>query len=130
MNAFVARRYPQLLAGALCGGLACANVARVGGAAVLLLGVAIVAVPRVGLVAVLALAGWWWGSLRLDQLDRSALAASVGEAGRARVVVTATPRRGRFEIRAPAVVTEFARRPVHEPVMLELRSGQIGRAHV
>jgi competence protein ComEC len=124
VNAFAARRYPQLLAGALCGGLACANLARGGPGAVLLLGAVLVAVPRLGLAAALAVAGWWWGSVRLDQLDRSALVASVGEAGRARVVVTAPPRRGRFEIRAPAVVTMFARRPVHEPVLLELRSGR------
>jgi competence protein ComEC len=124
VNGFAARRYPQLLAGALCGGLACANLARVGSAAVLLLGAALVAVPRFGLAAGVALTGWWWGSVRLDQLDRSALVASVGEAGRARVAVTAPPRRGRFEIRAPALVTVFARRPVHEPVLLELPSGR------
>ena len=42
-----------------------------------------VADPR-GRVAALALAlllaGWWWGSARLDALDRSVLAGHVGEA--------------------------------------------------
>jgi len=118
------RRYPQLLAAALCGGLALANVTRVGSAVVLLVGAAILAAPRVGLIAALVLLGWWWGSVRLDRLDRSALAAHIGEAGRARVVVTASPRRGRFEIRAPGNVTRFADRPIHEAVLLELHSGR------
>jgi competence protein ComEC len=118
------RRYPQLLAAALCAGLALANVARLGSSVVLLLAAAFLAAPRIATIAALALAGWWWGSVRLDQLDRSALAPHIGEAGRARVVVTASPRRGRFEIRAPGTVTRFARRPIHEAVLLELHSGR------
>jgi competence protein ComEC len=118
------RRYPQLLAAALCAGLALANVARLGSSVVLLLAAAFLVAPRIATIAALALAGWWWGSVRLDQLDRSALAPHIGEAGRARVVVTASPRRGRFEIRAPGTVTRFARRPIHEAVLLELHSGR------
>jgi competence protein ComEC len=115
----------QLRAAALCGGLAFANVGRIGAGAALVLAVLLVGAPRsLALAGGLALAGWWWGSARLEHLDRSALAAHVGEAGRARVVVTAPARRGRFELRVPGVVTRFARRPVHEAVLLELRSGR------
>jgi competence protein ComEC len=115
----------QLRAAALCGGLAFANVGRIGTSAALLLAVLLVGAPRsLALAGGLALAGWWWGSARLEHLDRSALVAHVGEAGRARVVVTAPARRGRFELRVPGVVTRFARRPLHEAVLLELRSGR------
>jgi ComEC/Rec2-related protein len=119
------RRYPQLLAAALCCGLAFADLTRAGRGGVLLLAAALAAAtPRIGLLAALALTGWWWGSVRLEQLDRSALASRIGEAGRAGVVVTGPPRRGRFEIRAPALVTGFQRRSVHEGVLLELASGR------
>jgi competence protein ComEC len=112
-------------AAALCGGLAFANVGRVGTGAALLLAVLLVAVPRsLALPAALALLAWWWGSARLEQVERSTLVAHVSEAGRARVVVTAPARRGRFEIRVPGVVTRFAHRPIHEAVLLELRSGR------
>jgi competence protein ComEC len=124
VNGLVARRYPQLLAAALCGGLAFANVSRVGGSVALIFVAALVAVPRLGLIAALALSGWWWGSARLDQLDRSALFAHIGEAGRARAVLTGSPRRGRFEIRVPANVARFAHRPIHETALLQLRSGR------
>jgi competence protein ComEC len=118
---FVQRRYPQLLAAALCCGLALANAARVGALAVLLLSVALLGVPRqLALALALMLAGWWWGGARLDLLDQSLLATRVGEAGRAQVVVTGPSRRGRFELRSPGVVTRFAGMPVHEPVLLEL----------
>jgi len=93
--------------------------------AVALLAPAILFVPRAfALALALAVAGWWWGSVRLDQLDRSALAARIGEAGRARVVVTGPPRRGRFDLRAPGAVTRFSGAPVHERVLLELPAGR------
>jgi competence protein ComEC len=115
----------RLRAAALCGGLAFANVGRIGTGAALVLAVLLIGAPRsLALAGGLALAGWWWGSAGLEHLDRSALAVHVGEAGRARVVVTAPARRGRFELRVPGVVTRFARRPVHEAVLLELRSGR------
>src|SRR5262249_5054834 len=68
--------------------------------------------------------GWWWGSTRLDELDRSALLPQVGRAGRAVVVVTGQPVAGQFSIRASGVVRSFRGRPVAEPVQLELRSGR------
>src|SRR5439155_4588591 len=106
-------------------GLACANAVRVGAFAVLLLSVALLGVRgRLALALALAIAGWWWGSARLDRLDHSVLATRVGEAGRAQVVITAPPRRGRFEVRSPGVVTRFAGMPLHEPVLLELPNGR------
>ena len=47
-----------------------------------------------GAGVVFALAGWWWGGVRLDALDRSPLRAEVGRAGRALVEVTSEPRVG------------------------------------
>jgi len=116
----------RVLAASVCGGLAVANVARIG--AGLFLGcvaVAALAAPRTAAVAVcLALLGWWWGSVRLDRLDRSALAAHLGEAARVRAVVTGPARRGRFELRAPGLVTRYRARRVDEPVVLELAHGR------
>lgn len=117
---------PQLLAASLCGGLALANVARIGVALVgLACALAFLAVPRFAFVAVcLGLAGWWWGSARLDRLDAGALAAHLGEAGRARVVVTGSARVGRFSTRMPGVVTRFAGEELREATLLELAKGR------
>jgi competence protein ComEC len=59
---------------------------------------------RTALLAALALAGaWWWGSTRLDQLDRSVLAPRIGTADRFVVVTTAEARRGAFDLRQMAL---------------------------
>jgi competence protein ComEC len=115
------RRYPaHALVGALCLGLAFANAAR--STSPLLLGAAaLVALKRGVLIGLsLALVGWWWGSTRLDSLDRSPLAPRIGTAERARVVVTGEPRRGRFDRRAPGLVLRYGRLRPHEPVLLRL----------
>jgi competence protein ComEC len=126
-------RYPsQLLAGSLCLGLAAANVARVqtGLALVLtaLLGSAATASRRhrrFGLLAVaLALVGWWWGSARLDAFDRSPLTSRLDTAARVHVTLTGPARRGKYDVRAPAIVTVFAGRPLREPVQLKLPLGR------
>jgi len=126
-------RFPNhLLLGALCGGIAAANAARapaatLAAAAVGLLGAATISVPdrRLALAAVaLALAGWWWGSARLDALDRSVLLAEVGRAEQALVVVTGPPRSGAFSLRAPGLVVRFGRLRPHEGVLLELPLGR------
>jgi competence protein ComEC len=122
----------HLLAFALAAGLALANVGRLhaaalGVSAAAALGLAFVREPSHRLVllgAVIAGLGWWWGSTRLDELDRSALLPQVGRAGRAVVVVTGQPIAGRFSVRAPGAVRSFRGRPVAEPVQLELRSGR------
>jgi competence protein ComEC len=117
---------PQLIAASLCGGLALANAERIGGAtAMVLLAVAVAGCPRFAATAAcLALLGWWWGSARLEQLDRSVLVAHVGEAARVRVVVTGPARRGSFELRAAGRATRYAREAIHEAVLLELAKGR------
>ena len=114
-----ARRYPvHTLAGALCLGLAFANATRAT-TPLLLVAAAPVALKR-GLFVVfsVALLGWWWGSVRLDALDRSPLTAEIGTAERARVIVTGDARRGRFDQRAPGRVVRYGRFHPNEPVLL------------
>ena len=90
-------RAPHALVGALCIGLAGANVARVPSVhlAAGAIGVAGVAATANGpgravlLGVALACAGWWWGSVRLGALDHSVLAGSIGTSERALLEVTA-----------------------------------------
>ena len=124
----------HVLALAAVAGLAGANLTRLGpGAALVMLAGALAAVlvlaptgARLGLgVAVLLALGWFWGSVRLDALDRSVLRADVGRAARALVEVTAEPRAGRFSLRAPARVLRFDGRGAGgERVQLELHRGR------
>jgi competence protein ComEC len=126
------RLAPQLLAGSLCVGLAAANVARVQTAlallaAALLFSAATVSLGhrQVGMLAVaLVLMGWCWGSARLDALDRSPLTSRLDTAARVRVAVTGPARRGRYDVRASALVTRFAGRALREPVQLKLPLGR------
>jgi len=64
------------------------------------------------------LAGWWWGSARLDAIDRSPLTSQ------ARVVVTAPPRRSSFAVRIQAQLQRFGDLAVSEPILLELPAGR------
>jgi len=124
--------YPsQLLAGSLCLGLAAANAVRTQTALALVMAALLGALSasrggrRLGLLAVaLALAGWWWGSARLDALDRSPLSSRLETAGRVRVTVTGPAQRGKYDVRAPAVVTRFAAQELREPVQLKLPLGR------
>jgi competence protein ComEC len=132
MSERMLRHVPQLLAGSLCLGLAAANLVRAQTALALVVagllgGTAIAALGhrRLGLLAVaLALAGWWWGSARLDALDRSPLASRLDTAARVRLTITGPARRGKYDMREPAVVTRFAGRELHEPVQLKLPLGR------
>ena len=72
----------------------------------------------------LVLAGWWWGSARLDALDRSVLAPEIGRSAAATVVVTGPARKTPFAIRVPAEVRQFDSRPLRERVLLELPVGR------
>jgi competence protein ComEC len=91
-------------------GLAASDAVRVYDPAVLAVGAglvsAVLAPPewgRTALLAALALvAALWWGSMRLDQLDRSALASRIGTADRFVAVTTAEARRGAFDLRQMA----------------------------
>jgi competence protein ComEC len=124
--------WPTLLVASACVGLASANwleppavVAAVG--LVACVGAAVVTGPlgRAGaLAAALLLAGLWWGSLRLDALDRSWLVSQTGKWSDARVVVTGPARRTPFSVRAPAEVKRFAGKELRERVLLELPAGR------
>jgi competence protein ComEC len=119
---------PQLAAAALCAGLASANVVRVPAAvAIALAGLCMIGLrcQRVWAIsALVAVGGWWWGSARLATLDHSELAARAGAAASVRVVVTGPPRSGRYDVRAPALVTRFGDARVREPVLLRLPRGR------
>jgi competence protein ComEC len=125
-------RSPHVFALALCVGLAAANVARVGlvvavGLALAALGTAWLLVPprrRMAAALAVGLAGWAWGSARLDVIDRSALAPQIGTAERARVVVTGPPRPSRFDVRVPAAIRSWGGMRVAEPAMLKLPHGR------
>jgi len=122
----------HLLLAALCMGIASANVARLHGTGLADIAVcssclAAVVFPaqRPGFVALaLVLAGWWWGSIRLDAIDRSPLTPLIGTAERAQVVVTAPPRRSSFEWRIQADLDRFGARRISEPILLELPAGR------
>jgi competence protein ComEC len=131
VSRFVARWHRQLLGVALCAGLAAANVARADGPALLLLAAiaatASASLPgyeRLALGVALLLVGWWWGSARLDVLDRSPLASSAGRAALARVVVVGPARTGRYDVRADGVALRFGRLRPHEHVLLQLPRGR------
>ncbi len=124
------RHSAQLLAGSLCFGLAAANLVRAQSVLVLVAALfggafALARERRLGLLALaLALAGWWWGSARLDALDRSPLTAQLETAGQARVTVTGPARFGKYDVRVPAVVTGFAGLELREPAQLKLPLGR------
>jgi competence protein ComEC len=80
---------------------------------------------RLPVIAVaLLLAGWWWGSARLDALDQSVLLPRAGTAGPMLVAVTGPARRSRYDLRVPAQVLRFRDVAVREPVLLRLPSGR------
>jgi competence protein ComEC len=123
------RAPPHCLLVSLCLGIALANLARlptlVAITCAAAIGLAASSWRAVGTIAcLLALAGWWWGTARLDRLDYSALRAEVGRAERALVVVTAAPRRGRFDLKMSVRVRRFGLRVMDEPAQLELPLGR------
>ena len=127
------RNTQHCLAAALCAGVAGANATRAGGSMPPLVCAGLLALAaaangralRIGLlVAAAGLAGLWWGSLRLDALDRSPLHFEIGRAEQTVVEVTGPVRRGRFDLRAPARTLRFGRRKVREPILLELPLGR------
>ena len=91
-------------------------------------GLVLAAAPRSATLTLGALfvlgAAWWWGSARLDALDRSPLLAEVDRAARVSAVITAEPRVGMFNQRVFARVSRFGTRRVDEPVQLEFPLGR------
>jgi competence protein ComEC len=122
----------HVLAASLAAGLALANAGRIHAPLLVVSALAGLAalivengVARLVLLGVaLMMLGWWWGSGRLDAVDRSPLLAAVGTAGRAEIVVTAQPVAGQFDIRAQGYVRTFRGAPVGEPAQLQLKLGR------
>ncbi|HXY84726.1 MAG TPA: ComEC/Rec2 family competence protein [Gaiellaceae bacterium] len=120
----IRRRPAHAIGAALCLGLALSNGIRASSWILLVAALALALVARRGpvLAVALVLVGWWWGSVRLDAIDRSPLTPRIGTAERTRFVVTGQPRLGRFEMRLPATVLRFGELHVHEPVLAQLPS--------
>ncbi len=124
------RAGPQAYVVAIVLGLALADARRLAWAGALALaavvgtGSANASIRRASLCTALGLSGWWWGSARLDALDRSALLRRVGTAERSQLVVTGPARRGPFQLRLPAEVQRFGLLSLHERVLLELPLGR------
>jgi competence protein ComEC len=127
-----ARGSPHRPVAAVCVGIAAANVFRATSLGVVLAALTLGLLAAVangqhrpGLVLLaLGLGGLWWGSARLDSLDRSPLLEQVDRAERSLVVVTGPPRRARYELRVPATVRRFGALRVDEPILLQLPLGR------
>jgi competence protein ComEC len=118
---------PHLVAGAFCTGLALALALRATSIAVPAAAAALSVVALTDrrhralvLATALLLAGWWWGSMRLDALDRSVLTRHAGDTGRARVEVTGPARTSEFSVRVPVKVLRFGSLEPGERSRLEL----------
>ena len=134
MTALFLERYaPHVLAGALCLALALATAVRASSNVVLAVALA-AAVASVAvldrqsrlaiLVCALGAAGLWWGSVRLDALDRSVLQPRIGETGRGVLEITGPARRTPYRLRVPARMRAFRSLAVRESVLLELPLGR------
>jgi competence protein ComEC len=130
---FLDRFAPHVLAGALCLGLAAALALRAAGAWTLVVALAAAIATAaieddrrrlVALAVALAAGGLWWGSVRLEGLDRSVLAPRIGEVGPALVEITGPTRQTPFRLRVPAEVRTFRGVDLRESVLLELSLGR------
>lgn len=130
---FLERYAPHVLAGALCLALALATAVRASSNVVLAaaLAAAVVSVAvldRQSRLAILACAlgaaGLWWGSVRLDALDRSVLEPRIGETGRGVLEITGPARRTPYRLRIPARMRAFRSLSLRESVLLELPLGR------
>jgi competence protein ComEC len=130
VSRFASLPAPHVLAGALCLGLAFALVVRSPGMLVvgaLVLGPAALLLRNrrtAALGAAVLLAGWWYGSVRLDALDRSILAHEIGRVELSRLEITGPARRGLFTVRVPARVLRFGDIQPGEPARLDLPLGR------
>jgi len=121
-------RWPAILVGSACVGLVVStwvrpppSVQAAVMATTLVGALAAADVRRLALAAVaLACAGLWWGTVRNEALERSVLAARLGEPAPARVVVTGPVRRTPFALRIPAEARRFGTSSIRERVLLEL----------
>jgi competence protein ComEC len=77
------------------------------------------------LAAALLVAGCWWGTLRLADLDGSVLVEHVGRTALAHVEVTGPARTSEFALRVPIQVVRFDGLAVQELSRLELPVGRV-----
>ena len=132
MRRVVELHWPALLAGSACAGLAASNWILLSGSVVVVFALFLLValtccggIARVAaLGAVLALAGLFWGAMRLEAMSESALLAEVGESGTVRVVVTGPARTTPWVIRVPAQTREFRGKALRERVLLVLPLGR------
>jgi competence protein ComEC len=115
-----------------CAGLALANWVRLpvplGGVLLVAAAAGIALLDGAGRLAALgaacAVAGLWWGTLRLDALERSGLGLRIGSSAQVVVAITGPARRSTFNQRLPAEVRRLNERPLRERTMLELPLGR------
>ena len=129
MREAVERHWPTLLVAAAAVGIAAANTVRAPALALLAVAAALTAflderLRLAALAAALLLAGWYWGSLRLDALDRSPLSAELGRVAATEAVVTGPARSGTYALRIPAQIRRFRGVRLRERVLLELPLGR------
>jgi competence protein ComEC len=126
-------RVPHALVGALCLGFALANATRLEVVPTLAVAAALASVGLLvseshfrtaALASAVVVVAWGWGSVRLAQLDRSALAARIGTAESAIVEVEDPPRVAEFDQRMKALVLRWGTLRPHESVLLELPLGR------
>ena len=127
------RLFPgHLLGFALCLGLglaaAVAVPAAAAGAAALVAALAAVAAPARArwllLAAALLLGGLGWGESRLATLGHSVLAAQIGTAGQATLLVLEPPRTSPFGARAQVEVRDYRGERVRERALARLPAGE------
>ncbi len=126
------RGWPALLLTALALGLSVSNwlslsrpAGAVAGIAAFAASLALPGTVRLAFAAVaLGAAGLWWGGLRVHELDRSVLAARVGQPAGVQVVVTGPASRSPFSVRVAAEVRRFDGVVLRERVLLELPAGR------
>lgn len=122
---------PHLVVAGLCVGLSAALTIRIAAPALA------AAAAGLGLLApfagarravvlgvALTVAGWWWGSFRLEALDTSILANHVGEAALLQLEVTAPARRSEFALRVPVRVRRIDGVDLDERARLDLPPGR------
>ena len=129
MSEAVERYWPSFLVASAALGIAAANALRAPALALAAVGAVLIAclderLRLAALAAALLLAGWCWGSLRLDALDRSPLSAEIGRVALAEAVVTGPARRGTYALRIPAQIRRFRGERLRERVLLELPLGR------
>ena len=132
MRRVVEQHWPSLLAGSACAGLAASNVAVPNPLVLGLVGaIALAAVLLhaetgriVAVGAVLAIAGLWWGGLRLEAMGQSALVNEIGESASAELVVAGPARTTPWAVRMQAEVRRFGKTRLRERVLLLLPVGR------